>query len=251
MKKLSAALLAVMLFALMMPACAEETPLRGFDAHDGYVYLTLGSFPQTAEGEEQPILWRVLQAEDGRAYLVSEYVLFASPVHHDDKEYIAFGGDFAQTDLSALLNGDFARDAFTEEELALIVDTPDLGRLFLLSREDLQNPDFGMNTDKARRAWGTEYALKNIAPYDLPYEALFQYMAKFGGHSPYWTRSQSKTSNYGANCTKQGGNIGWIRVVVADEGVRPACYLDLTAAQVVGGSGTMDNPYQIGAKEAE
>lgn len=251
MKKFVASLLAVLSLVLLLPCCAEESALRGYDSSSGYVYLTLGQYPQTAEGEVQPILWRVLRIEDEQAYMVSEYVLFAHQLHHDDKEYISFGGEFRKTDLWAVLNGAFSEEAFSEEELSLIVDTEEFGRIFLLSREDLQDNSIGIGNQDTRRAWGTEYALNNIAPYPLASAKLYQFQRKYGGHAAYWTRSQSKTSNYAANCTKDGGQIGWIRVVVANEGVRPACYLDLTAAQVVGGSGTLEDPYQIGMKGAE
>lgn len=251
MKKIMSALLAVMLLLITLSACAEESALRGYDKNTGFVYLTLGRYPQTEEGEIQPILWRVLRVEESQAYMVSEYVLFAHPLHHDDAEYIDFGGEFRKTDLWGVLNGAFAEEAFTTDELNLLVDTAEFGRLFLLSRDDIQDNTIGIGNEKTRRAWGTSYALNNVAPYPLASAKLYQFQKKYGGHAAYWTRSQSKTSNYAANCTKDGGQLGWIRVVVANEGVRPACYLDLSLAVITGGSGTLDDPYTIGAKEAE
>ncbi len=249
MKKICALLLVALLLTAI--ACAEESSIRGYDKKDGFVYLTLGQYPQTAEGEVKPILWRVLRVEEQQAYMVSEYVLFAHRMHHDDKEYIAFDGDFRQTDLWAVLNGPFAEAAFTEEELALLTDTEEFGRIFLLSREDLKDNTIGIGNEKTRRAWGTEYALNNVAPYPDASKKLYQFQRKYGGHAAYWTRSQSKTSNYAANCTKDGGQLGWIRVVVDNEGVRPACYLDLTKIQITGGAGTLEDPFIIAGNEVE
>ena len=96
----------LLLILLCTFACAEEA-LRGYDAREGYVYLTLGTFPQTKEGAELPILWRVLSVQDGRALLLSEHVLEARRIHGDYDEYAnkptnkkkpGFDGDFTQTE---------------------------------------------------------------------------------------------------------------------------------------------------------
>lgn len=228
--------LLALLTALTIPfgaTCAEEG-LRGYVKGQGYVYLTMGEYPQTAEGEVQPILWRVLSVTEDRAYLVSEYILLAHRVHPDDKEWIAFGADLRQTEIWAYMNGEFLTGGFTQEEQSFLVDTEEFGRMFLLSREDLNDKALGFGTNASRKAWGTPYALKN---------GLFKYSSKHGKHSPYWTRSQSTKVAYGGVCTKAEGNLGYIRVVVADEGCRPACYLDLTKARVSGGEGTKEAPF--------
>ena len=230
------------LLLLISSLAAAEGELRGYNKAEGYVYVSLGQYPQTGEGELCPIVWRVLSVEDDRAYLCSEYILLAHRIHPDDNEWIAFGADLRQTEIWDYMNNDMLPTCFTEEEQALIVDTPELGRLFLLSREDLKSQDMGFGTDKARKAWGTEYALAN---------GLFKYGTKHGNHSPYWTRTQSTTANYGAVCTKAEGNMGYIRVVVADEGMRPAMYLDLSLAAITGGTGTLEDPYTLALSGVE
>ena len=55
---LAAALLAAASLA------AGESALRGYSKEDGYVYLRLGQYPQTADGGIEPILWRVLTTDD-------------------------------------------------------------------------------------------------------------------------------------------------------------------------------------------
>ena len=63
-------IIALLLAALLMVSCAlADVALRGYDAKSGYVYVTLGQCPQDADGGVEPIVWRVLSVEDGRAYL--------------------------------------------------------------------------------------------------------------------------------------------------------------------------------------
>ena len=251
-----------MLFLTMMIAvnsCAEFS-IRGYDQHAGYQYVSLGSFPQEADGTEKPILWRVLSVEENQAYLLSEYVLFNSQVHHDDEAYVGFEGVFNQTDMFLLLNGPFEGkpvspekeqelrlndqfgyahmaelcfkdQAFTALEQDMLVQDDDLGMVFMAEAEDLKNKDYGFVSLKQRRAVGTEYALAN---------GLFQYK---NGTSPYWTRSQSTTRTDAVRCTKIDGDLGYIRCVVMNEGCRPAVRLKIEGLKPVGGSGTMEDPY--------
>ena len=235
-------ILLAVLVSLCSFACAEDVSLRGYDKKDGYVYLHMGEIEQTKEGEIQPIVWRVLSVENGRAHICSEYILGAGRIHHDDKEWIATNADFSKTELWAFLNGEFADRCFTEEELSLSAEYENLGKFYLLTGDDVKNKSIGFGTDKARKAWGTEYAKAN---------GLFVYSLKHGKHSPYWTMSQSTAAPYGARCTKAKGNIGYIRVVVMDEGWRPVCRLDTTKLVITGGAGTLEDPYKIAGKKAE
>lgn len=227
----------VLLFFAAPGARAEGAALRGYSAREGYEYVTLGEWEQTADGQRQPIVWRVLRVSDGRAYLCSEYVLMAHRMHENGKEYNSFDGEFAQTELCAYLNGEFAETAFTSAELSLLADWPPYGRLALLSAADLKDKSIGFGTDKARKAWGTEWAVEETG--------LFVYLRRYGSHSPYWVTDRSTSYKYGARCVKQSGSIGYINVITLNEGCRPACYLDLTLTQIGGGDGTLENPYQL------
>ena len=120
---------------LSAPALAEGG-LRGYTKEEGYVYLHLGQYPQTADGGIEPILWRVLTVDEEKAYLLSEYILFARTMHTSDREYRdVIKGDFAQTELCQYLNTTFAQDAFTEEEMSMLLPCEDYGKVFrFLSR---------------------------------------------------------------------------------------------------------------------
>lgn len=243
--RMLALLLALVLFA--PAAMAEE--LRGYDKKQGYVYLTLGTFPQTAEGGVEPILWRVLQVKDGRAYILSEYVLEARRIHGDYNEYAnkptakknpGFNGDFTQTEMAQYLNGEFTAN-FTAGELALLSPDETLGMFTLLSSDELKDKNLGFSNDNDRKAWGTEYAKNN---------GLFVYGSSRGNHSPYWSRTQSTTNRQGARCIKSKGELGYINVITLDEGMRPACWLDMTKVVIASGEGTMESPFVLQTQAA-
>ena len=228
----------------------NEIPLRGYDKKNGYVYLTLGAFPQTKEGERLPILWRVLAVEDGRALILSEYILEARPLHGDykqyankptNKKYPGFNGDFTQTDMAKYLNGEFTAN-FAQGELDILAEDETYGLFFLLSGDDLKNAKYGFTSNESRKAWGTEYALAN---------GLFKYMANRGSHSPYWTRTQSTSNTQGARCIKSKGEIGYINVITEDEGMRPACWLDMEYVEILSGTGTKDDPFVLNSADEE
>ena len=107
-----------------------DVNLRGYAKENGYQYLAFGCFPQTADGEEQPILWRILSATDKEAYLLSEYILFNNRVHPDDDAYRASGGAFNQTEIYALLNGPFERIVISPEEEAELRHKTYYGRAY-------------------------------------------------------------------------------------------------------------------------
>lgn len=260
-----AVLTLAMLLAMGAVGALAEGELRGYTRADGYVYVTLGRYPQTVDGgvpekdswkwsrnrikdagalavEPEPILWRVLDADGEKAYLCSEYVLFASPMHTDYNAYKKFKGDFAQTELCAKLNGPFAEAAFTEDELAMLIPCEDYGKVFLMNSEDIKNKDYGMG-NVAMKAWGTEYAIRVTGS--------FVYQVSMGSSSPYWVRDPATSDGRHARCTKQEGSLGHIIADRDNESARPCVYLDLNAYAIAGGEGTKADPYQIVRKEAE
>ena len=273
-----ASLLLAALLLLTTGLAAGESALRGYNKEDGYVYLRLGQYPQTEDGGIEPILWRVLTVDDEKAYLLSEYILFARALHTSRKEYEQFGGDFAQTELCHYLNTTFAEQAFTEEDLGMLLECEDFGKVFLVTRDEMKDKKIGLSTtlegstnpkkieaNPGVRAWGTEWAIKNngypVSEYPDPKakirnatdtanitvgeKRLYVFMAKYGACSPWWGRSAAKSHADQAVCTKDGGQIGRIEVGRDNEGVRPALYLAEGKYQIVSGSGTKDDPFEI------
>lgn len=200
-------LLALLACALLWAGTGRaEEGLRGYEKENGYVYVSLGRYPQLADGTEQPIVWRVLTADGEKAYLLSEYILFARPMHitrqdvgtekrqkenRTRAEYRdELKGDFAGTELCEYLNGTFAERAFTPEERELLLPCGDYGKVFLVSLEDMKNRDIGLGTthkgtnnlkkiaeDPGVRAWGTEWAIHDNgvpqAEYPNPRERVY------------------------------------------------------------------------------
>ena len=271
-------LLLIIMILLALACAAAADGLRGYTKEEGYVYLRLGRYPQTADGKVEPILWRVLTVDDEKAYLLSEYILFARTMHTNVKEYRdVIHGDFAQTELCHYLNTTFAEDAFTEEEMSMLLPCENFGKVFLITRDDMKNKEIGLGStvkgstnpkkimeNPGLRAWGTEWAIKNNGypeeEYPNPRERiigragshisveemrLYVFLGKFGACSPYWARSQAVKDGRHATCTKDGGQIGHIEVGRDNEGVRPALYLAEGSYIITSGTGTMDDPYEI------
>ena len=271
-------LLLTAVLILSVSALAEEG-LRGYTKEEGYIYLHLGQYPQTADGGIEPILWRVLTTDDEKAYLLSEYILFARALHNNRNEYARFKGDFAQTELCRYLNTTFAGEAFTGAEMSMLLPCENFGKVFLITREDMKNKEIGLGAwtskkdptlkqieeNPAVRAWGTEWAIKNngydpaeypdpkvkvrnstdTANITLGEKRLYVFQAKYGSCSPYWGRSPSTTDKKQAVCTKDGGQVGRIEVGRDNEGVRPALYLAMDSYEIVSGTGTKEDPFEI------
>ena len=251
---------AFFLFTASLPVSAEE--LRGYSKKEGYIYVTLGQYPQFIDGGNplkqswrwymsktsvtredftpEPILWRVLTADDEKAYLTSEYVLFAMPMHRDYNEYAKIGSDFGRTELCAYLNDTFLTEAFTPEEAEMLLPCETFGKVFLLDSADVKNADIGLGTGKGLRCWGTEYAIRVTGAY------VFESMN--GSHSAYWVRNQATSDARHARCTKHDGSLGHIIADRDNEGVRPAVWLAMDSFDIAGGSGTKEDPYTLSPK---
>ena len=282
-------LLLVMAAALLAAGAGAEGnlpgtagALRGYDKEAGYVYVTLGQYPQTKEGGLLPILWRVLEVDGEKAYLLSEYILFARCMNASLKDYRdELKGDFGKTEMCQYLNTTFAQTAFTEQEMNMLTPLEGVGKVFLPSADDLKKKEWGLGTtlvgsgnlekimaNPGLRAWGTEWAIENngFDPAEYPdvkvkYEGssrkpmplkelrLFVYSNGKGAHSPYWTRDNSTADARHARCIKADGSIGHIEVGRDNEGARPGIYLRSGAYQILGGSGTKEDPYRIGAAQ--
>jgi len=270
-----------LLFALAAAGnrTAAEGELRGYSREAGYVYVHLGRYPQTEEGGVEPILWRVLTADGEKAYLLSEYVLFARAMHTSLKDYRdELKGDFSQTELCSYLNTTFAGEAFTEAETEMLLPCENFGKVFLLSLAEMKDKEIGLgvtlkdskNAEKIRedpgiRAWGTAWALNDngypkseypnpkervrnaadMADISVAEKRLFAYSDNRGGVSPFWGRTQSTSDGRHAVVTKANGSVGHIEVGRDNIGVRPAVYLAQGSFRIASGSGTREDPFEI------
>lgn len=155
---------------------------------------------QTGQYITEPIKWRVAQKKNGKAFLICENELMANvPVfeHFSDSRVIegkiVYPNNYKYSEVRAYLNGlsfpdlkdenfkwdgkGFLQSAFNEEEQKLILVTTVNNRvsgnkyacentedkIFLLSIEEVFNPDLGFVNDESRIRPATEYSEANMA----------------------------------------------------------------------------------------
>ena len=280
-RRWSLILLALMLFC---SAAMAEGELRGYSEGDGYIYVTFGQYFQTIDGGtpddgkqawqwsvqaknekkaakkakkeydpgealKEPILWRVLAVDEEKIFLLSEYVLFASVVHSNLREFQEIGSDFSRTELGIKLNGEFLEEAFSAAEQAVILSRGTLGKVSLPDSEELKDETLGFGNKKKqyelRKAWATEYAIRVTGAY--------VYQPKNGkhNHSPYWLREQGTKDNRHERSIKNDGAIGTLAATGEDVGVRPEIWLQPDAVRITGGSGTKEDPYRLAPASEE
>ncbi len=241
MKRTLSFFLSCLLLLLCLTAAGGEEAgakalLRGYDKKEGYIYVTLGTYPTDADGTVRPILWRVLSCDGDSAYLLSEYILEASRIHSDRKTYLSW----ETSDLFTYLNGVFMDTAFTEEDQSLLVcRTEDGGLVTLISADEMRSEKLGFVNDNARRCLSTEYAKTTGYP-----KKLYIY-SKGHCYSPWWSRTRSDSNKNQQRRVMDEGKTGRIDVQAGDLGTRPAVNIDLTRTGISSGTGTMDDPFVL------
>jgi len=200
--------------------------LRGYQ--EGWQYVALGTYPQETTGGKTPILWRVLSVENGTVLLVSDKILDAAAVETGT----AFKG-FSGSSLQTFLNGAFVNEAFTTAEQAALVTYNDLGKVYLLSREEAQNPSLGFTTDAVRQCKGTAYALA---------KGLH---ASSAGDGWWWLLSAGASESNQAIVYYNGVVYGpGLRYDDAQTGVRPVIRVKLDSLFFLKGTGTAEDPFK-------
>ena len=69
----------------------------------------MGSYPQTANGDINPIEWKILAIEDNKMLVISKYGL-------DTRRFDSHSNDWWNSEISEWVNKDFYNKAFNEEE---------------------------------------------------------------------------------------------------------------------------------------
>ena len=197
--------------------------------------VMVGQFEQdnNAENGKEPIEWIILDVQEGKALLVTRFVLENLKFNEENVELTWAGSTIRQW-----LNGDFFHAAFSNNERQAVIQTgiphaadegnPDYeakeiedseDRVFLLSYGEVMRylPEKG-----DRLVIGTEYARARGAKWGG--------VTTVGiGETDWWLRSPGRVANdasfvnvYGDCDTK---NVG------VPQGIRPALWIDLSAAQ--------------------
>lgn len=134
-------------------------------------YVYFGSYPQTEDGEIQPIEWRVLDIVDGKALMISEYLLDAHRFDND-RSY------WESSELRTWLNDDFMNKAFTADEQQKLSEING-DKVSLLTKYQAKEY-FNSKTD--RRAKPTAYAKKRGATVNDTYDTGWWWLCSPGGY---------------------------------------------------------------------
>ncbi len=217
------------------PAAAAEVPrpepaegLRSkipADAKAGDI-VVFGCYPQTAEGNDlTPVEWIVLEKKDGKALLLSRYIIDRLPYNRENVDV-----RWKTSTLRAELNDTFLHTAFTDAEAAAILPTEVSNSKKQLDPtyrtdggEDTVDQVFCLSYAEAnkyykkqanRQCTGTEYALS---------KGLFV----FEGGSSWWLRTPGGSGKYAGIVNMKGRFTG---IDITDgAGLRPALWVDLAA----------------------
>ena len=244
MKKLFAILLAVLLGTLSVVTAASGDGAGAVKAGDT---VTFGVFPQEENGKDQtPIDWIVLDVQDGKALLISEYGLDARPCVKISDYRNLKDVTWEDCELRSWLNETFLSAAFSEKEQAAILETevdnssaqgfsewPTVGgnntkdRIFLLSYAEA-NRYFGVTPDSsdnvAARTSPTAYAFKTGEQFT---KTDTEKTSEGKSAVDWWLRSPGKEQINGALVTDKGTLSGLATANYPGCYVRPVMWVSL------------------------
>ncbi len=176
--------------------------------------MPFGFYPQGESGEIQPLIWRVLCIEEGKALLLSDKLI----------EYVAYNKGFSNTTwetctLRNWLNSEFIGFAFHSDQqnkIATVTNRNNSGttqdKIFLLSISEVKKY---LSSDKDRIAYTTDYL--HAKGFDNRDRTAF-----------WWLRSSGTFGNRAARIL-DGGDIdrGGFNVNDTKVALRPAFWLTL------------------------
>ena len=190
--------------------------------------ITFGHYEQDNDltnGQEE-IEWIVLDKADGKLLLISRYALESQPY---SKGYSSISWE--DCSLRRWLNESFFKEAFSEEEQALIPGIPienqgydlnsgnnGIDKIFLIS---ISEGNKYFTSDEGRKCVPTEYAVAQGA-----YRSG-QYSVDEKPTCYWWLRSRGANSSYAAVVLVDGSvSDSGSNVILSRYGVRPAFWID-------------------------
>ena len=171
-------------------------------------YIKCGSYPQSENGDIQPIEWQILARKKNKIFVISRYGL-------DAKRFDSSSNFWANSEIRKWLNGDFYNNAFSEDEKKSISSLSSGDNVFLLSRNEAEKY---FANDDSRRCKATDYAVKNGA-----------WVSSSNGCSWWWLRSPNDISVY---FVYSGGDIRCFSVISDFGVVRPALWININKEAV-------------------
>lgn len=224
--------------------------LRGWNSRQGYQYVAMGTYPYYENGTRAPVIWRVLAVEDGKAFLLTEYVIGAcQPIYCDsksvaDRKSYRRIDDYGESDMNTWLNEVMIQDIFTGDPLLAAVTEEQYGRLYPLSDKELMTEKYGFPNVRyfvhsERYAYATPYALTlKLHPN---YGSRVQKDSQ-NGTSAYWATNLKQPGQIYLQIVGVDGHLSYGTLVRTSVGLRVALRLDTSLIQVASGSGTLFDP---------
>lgn len=200
--------------------------------------IRFGKYPQGANGEVEPLFWRVLAVENGRALLITEKLIDAKP--YNDNDDLRMSKTWGTCTLMRWLNKEskdgFIGSAFGEVEKA---------QIFIKHNENPDNPSYGtkggketddkvflLSIGEARKYFrDATDRMAAVSPYTAKKEPLLDDKCRLSNGEQtggWWLRSPGGLSGAAACVTRDGSVDEYGRNVV-NSGicVRPALWLNL------------------------
>ena len=197
-----------------LPAAPEiDRPLPGPGLLQPGCEICFGRYTRMGSGEEEPLRWRVLQADERAALLLAASVLEKLPYH--SRRTAVF---WESCELSRWLNEDFADAAFTDEEKACLLTQTHAGEVNPLFHTR-KNP---VSSDKVFLLSPSEWEACPFPEGTYPCSV--------------WLRMPGLTTQYAVTCGKDG-SISWQGNLVNDKntGIVPAIRIRLAPSEEKGG----------------
>ena len=202
-------------------------------------HIRFGNYPQKNASDPEPVMWRVLEIKDGKALVISEYLLEPYVYNVEPADVT-----WENSSIRKWLNGKFFDAAFSDSEKSIIQtvtvknsDNPIYGtpggndtedKVFCLSLEEVQ---IYFSDAGDRMTAPTEYAVSRGA--SVSDDKTLANGMKTGW---WWLRTPASSANRAADVDCYG-NIDNVRIeggvdgdIVFSEGncVRPAVWIQIT-----------------------
>lgn len=260
-KAFFAALLIAVSLALCCGSLADGSVLRGYSVDDGYVYLSLGSYPSEADGTRAPVLWRVLDVSEEKALILSEKILdvqqviFCDNKKDSDARKFRKISSFTESDLFVWMNGPMLDDLCSEQDFHSLLVEGELGFLYPLTEEQLLNPDYGFSKTRwvddskrlaCRQFFATEYAKEHelYEGYTTPAMNKLCVDGKWGSSSA-WGANVKNPKDVKLTLIGVNGHLSYGVYTRVNIGVLPAMTLDTSLLRIVGGTGSAEDPFLL------
>jgi Periplasmic protein TonB, links inner and outer membranes len=203
----------------------DISDLSGLNAvYNGEYYtFTFGNYPQGEDGEEQPIEWRVLAVEDGKALVISEKLL----------DYVQYNETYTAVTwetctLRKWMNNDFFSKAFSSTQQAKIItvtnQNPNNPEYGTKGGNATQDKIFALNIDEAEKYFSS-YSDRRAYTTDYAHKKGYEYSDR---SAYWWLRSPGFFSNFTAHVDYFGFiDRAGLDVKYSKVAVRPAFWLNL------------------------